>query len=44
MNAYCNDPEQAAFNVDMTPTLYYLLGHSPVVNDPLFGRPLFTRT
>lgn len=43
-NKYYNDPDQAAFNIDVTPTLYYLLGHGPIVNDPRFGRPLFTRT
>lgn len=43
-NAYYNDPNQAAFNIDVTPTLYYLLGHGPIVNDPRFGRPLFTKT
>lgn len=29
---------------DLTPTLYYLLGHRPIHNDPLVGRPLFTLT
>ncbi|HKX26211.1 MAG TPA: sulfatase-like hydrolase/transferase [Blastocatellia bacterium] len=32
-----------AFSTDITPSLYYLLGHKPVRHD-LFGRPLFTRT
>ena len=41
---YYNDPNQVAFNIDVTPTLYYLLGHGPIVNDPRFGRPLFTKT
>ena len=43
-SAYYHDPNQVAFNLDITPTLYYLLGHAPIVNDPRFGRPLFTRT
>lgn len=43
-NKYYNDPDQAAFNIDITPTLYYLLGHGPIINDPRFGRPLFTTT
>jgi hypothetical protein len=38
------DPEAIAFASDITPSLYYLLGHRPVVNDELFGRPLFTET
>lgn len=38
------DPEAIAFNIDVTPTLYYLLGHRPIVDDARFGRPLFTLT
>ena len=38
------DPEQIAFTLDLTPSLYYLLGHRPTVNQELFGRPLFTET
>ena len=29
---------------DITPSLYYLLGHRPVVTNPLFGHPLFVET
>jgi hypothetical protein len=29
---------------DITPTLYYLLGHRPIEINPVFGRPLFTET
>ncbi len=29
---------------DITPTLYYLLGHRPIVRNPLYGRPLFAET
>jgi len=29
---------------DITPTLYYLLGHRPLNTDPMLGRPLFTLT
>jgi len=36
------DPRLIAFTIDLTPTLYYLLGERPVVDNPLFGRPLFT--
>ncbi len=38
------DPEAIAFNIDVTPTLYYLLGHRPIADDSRFGRPLFTQT
>ena len=43
-NEFYVDPEAIAFNIDVTPTLYSLLGHTPVVNDERLGRPLFTRT
>jgi membrane-anchored protein YejM (alkaline phosphatase superfamily) len=29
---------------DIAPTLYYLLGHRPIVHNPLYGRPLFLET
>ncbi|HEY6249992.1 MAG TPA: sulfatase-like hydrolase/transferase [Candidatus Angelobacter sp.] len=29
---------------DITPTLYYLLGHRPIRNDAMLGHPLFTLT
>jgi arylsulfatase A-like enzyme len=29
---------------DITPTLYYLLGHRPLRQNPLYGRPLFAET
>jgi len=29
---------------DISPTLYYLLGHRPVRQNPLYGRPLFAET
>src|SRR5208282_4510288 len=38
------DTQAAAFLTDLTPTLYYLLGEKPIVNNPIFGRPLFTTT
>ena len=38
------DPTRAAFLTDITPTLYYLLGHRPLASDPVLGRPLFTAT
>jgi arylsulfatase A-like enzyme len=38
------DPQGIAFLIDLTPSLYYLLGQGLVVNNPLLGRPLFTAT
>jgi len=38
------DTRQVSFTTDITPTLYYLLGHRPILNNELFGRPLFTQT
>ena len=37
-----SDPKMIAFLTDLTPTLYYLLGQKPIVNNELLGRPLFT--
>jgi arylsulfatase A-like enzyme len=31
-----------AFSTDITPSLYYLLGHRPIKAQEMFGRPLFT--
>ena len=38
------DSQGVAFTTDITPSLYYLLGHRPVVKNDLFGKPLFTAT
>lgn len=38
------DPAAVSFSTDITPSLYRLLGHAPVVSHPMFGRPLFTDT
>jgi hypothetical protein len=38
------DASDVAFNTDITPSLFYLLGHHPTRNNELFGRPLFTQT
>jgi hypothetical protein len=38
------DADRIAFTTDITPSLYYLLGHRPILNNELFGRPLFTQT
>jgi hypothetical protein len=33
-----------AFSTDLTPSLYYILGHSPSLHNEIFGKPLFTET
>jgi len=38
------DTQQVSFTIDITPTLYYLLGHRPILNDEMLGRPLITKT
>jgi len=38
------DDTRLATLTDITPTLYYLLGHRPIRENPLYGRPLFART
>ncbi len=38
------DTDAVASLVDITPSLYYLLGHRPVASRPVFGRPLCTDT
>ncbi len=38
------DANQVALSTDITPTLYYLLGHRPILNKELFGRALFTQS
>jgi membrane-anchored protein YejM (alkaline phosphatase superfamily) len=38
---YMTDTEQIAFSIDITPTIYYLLGHRPVANSEEAGKPLF---
>jgi len=43
-NEFVSDANQLAFTTDIAPTLYYLLGHRPILNQELFGRPLFTRS
>ena len=37
-------PDLISFSTDITPTLYYLLGHRPILHDELTGRPLFTQS
>ena len=44
MRALSFDPAAPAFLIDITPSLYYLLGHRPILKDEIFGKPLFTAT
>ena len=38
------DPQSIAFSHDITPSLYYMLGHRPIIQNDVFGKPLFTLT
>jgi Sulfatase len=38
------DDNRISTLTDITPSLYYLLGHRPIRSNPLFGRPLFADT
>jgi hypothetical protein len=38
------DTKEISFLTDITPSLYYLLGHRPLHKSEIFGRPLFTET
>lgn len=38
------DDNRLSALTDITPSLYYLLGHRPIQSNPLFGRPLFAET
>ena len=38
------DTHHVAFTTDITPSLYYLLGHRPILNNEMFGRPIFSET
>jgi sulfatase-like protein len=38
------DASKPAFLHDIAPSLYYLLGHAPLKNGAMYGRPLFTNT
>jgi arylsulfatase A-like enzyme len=41
---FVHDDERVSALIDITPSLYYLLGHRPIVANPLFGHPLFMET
>ena len=38
------DDSRLSTLTDIVPTLYYLLGHRPIVQNALYGRPLFAET
>jgi hypothetical protein len=38
------DDSRMSTLTDITPTLYYLLGHRPIRQNPIYGRPLFAKT
>lgn len=42
--AFIADVHRVSFTVDVTPTLYTLLGQTPVTREPLEGSPLFVRS
>jgi Sulfatase len=39
-----HDDNRLSALTDITPSLYYLLGHRPIRTNPLFGRPLFVES
>jgi lipoteichoic acid synthase len=41
---FVHDNDRVSALIDITPSLYYLLGHRPVIANPLFGHPLFAET
>jgi len=41
---YHYDTSKLIFTTDITPTLYYLLGHRPLRNNEILGRPMITET
>ncbi len=41
---FVHDDDRVSALIDITPSLYYLLGHRPIVANPLFGHPLFMDT
>jgi arylsulfatase A-like enzyme len=38
------DDDRVSTLTDITPTLYYLLGHRPIVQNVVYGRPLFAES
>jgi arylsulfatase A-like enzyme len=43
-NKFVHDDDRVSALIDITPSLYYLLGHRPIVSNPLFGHPLLMET
>lgn len=43
-HTYYYDTSRVIFTTDITPTLYYLLGHRLIRNDEVMGRPMITKT
>lgn len=41
---FVHDDSRISALIDIAPSLYYLLGHRPIVANPLFGHPLFADT
>jgi len=41
---YYYDTSKLIFTTDITPTLYYLLGHRPIRNNEILGRPMIKAT
>jgi hypothetical protein len=41
---FLDDHDAVSTLTDITPSLYYLLGHGHVLENPIFGHPLFART
>jgi hypothetical protein len=41
---FVHDDDRVSALIDITPSLYYLLGHRPIVRNPLFGYPLLMET
>ena len=43
-DSYYYDTSKLIFTTDITPTIYYLLGHRPIRNDEVLGRPMITES
>jgi hypothetical protein len=43
-NKFVHDDDRVSALIDITPSLYYLLGHGPIVSNPIFGHPLLMET
>jgi len=41
---FVHDDDRVSALIDITPSLYYLLGHRPILSNPLFGHPLLMET